>query len=128
MRNILKGDIFGERYKEYLKVPSPICGHHTTTGHLTTMDDFSIVGRGCGFVRATKESIYIRINNTTLNRNSGKYNHPHIWDRVLINTPGLQIKHQQEHPKHQQVHRTSLVPPRTFRSYIGTEINNTPQT
>ena len=27
-----------------------------------------------------------------LNRNIGKYNLNHIWDRVLFNTPGLKIK------------------------------------
>ena len=32
------------------------------------------------------------VNNTTLNRNKGKFNLPHIWDRVLLNTPGLILK------------------------------------
>ena len=27
----------------------------------------------------------------TLNRNIGKYNLNHIWDRVLFNTPGLKL-------------------------------------
>ena len=27
----------------------------------------------------------------TLNNNIGKFNLPHIWDRVLINTPGLKL-------------------------------------
>ena len=39
-----------------------------------------------------KESIYIRVNNPTLNRNIGKFNLHHVWDRVLRNTPGLKIK------------------------------------
>ena len=26
-----------------------------------------------------------------LNRNAGKYNFSHLWDRVLFNTPGLKI-------------------------------------
>ena len=38
-----------------------------------------------------KESIYIRVNNPTLNRNIGKFNLSHIWDRVLFNTPGLKL-------------------------------------
>ena len=42
--------------------------------------------------RNIKESIFIRINNPTLNRNIGKFNLPHIWDRVLFNTPGLTLK------------------------------------
>ena len=31
-------------------------------------------------------------NNPTLNRNIGKFNLHHIWDRVLLNTHGLKIK------------------------------------
>ena len=42
--------------------------------------------------RTIKESIYIRVNNFTLNRNIGKFELHHIWDRVLLNTPGLKIK------------------------------------
>ena len=34
--------------------------------------------------RAIKEAIYIRVNNPTLNRNIGKYNLPHTWDKVLF--------------------------------------------
>ena len=33
--------------------------------------------------------LIIRVNNPTLNNNVGKFSLPHIWDRVLINTPGL---------------------------------------
>ena len=39
--------------------------------------------------RNIKESIYIRVNNPTFNNNIGKFNLPHIWDRVLLNTKGL---------------------------------------
>ena len=42
--------------------------------------------------RYIKESIFIRVNNPTLNNNIvGKFNLPHIWDRVLINTPCLKL-------------------------------------
>ena len=41
--------------------------------------------------RYIKESIFIRVNNPTLNNNVGKFNLSHIWDRVLINTPGLKL-------------------------------------
>ena len=41
--------------------------------------------------RYIKESIFIRVNNPTLNNNVGKFNLPHIWDRVLIHTPGLKL-------------------------------------
>ena len=32
------------------------------------------------------------MNNLTLNNNIGKFNLPYIWDRVLLNTKGLNIK------------------------------------
>ena len=38
-----------------------------------------------------KESIYIRVNNTSLNRNIGKYHLPHIWNEVLLNISDLKI-------------------------------------
>ena len=38
--------VFGERFKEHQKAPSPICDHLNTTGHSITIDNFSIVGRG----------------------------------------------------------------------------------
>ena len=57
--------------------------HHLTNSTLTREDQ--------GLARTIKEAIYIRVNNPTLNRNIGKYNLNHIWDRVLFNTPGLKI-------------------------------------
>ena len=36
--------------------------------------------------------MFIRVNNPTLNRNIGEFNLPHIWDRVLLNTPGINLK------------------------------------
>ena len=39
------GRIFGERYKEHLKAPSPIFIHQSNSGHETTMDNFKIIGR-----------------------------------------------------------------------------------
>ena len=68
---------FGERFKEHLKDP-PIHHHSSNTGH-----------QGHCLARNIKESIYIRVNNPTLNNNIGKFNFPHIWDRVLLNTKGL---------------------------------------
>ena len=55
------------------------------------------------FARTIKESIYIRLNNSTFNWNVGKYNLYHIWDRVLFNTPDLKINNYNEH-----AHRTSF--------------------
>ena len=43
--------------------------------------NFSIVGReDHNLMRLIKESIYIRVNNPSLNRDIGKYQLPHIWD------------------------------------------------
>ena len=78
--------------KEHLKAPSPIYEHDNTTGHKTTVDNFKIIGReGHGISRTIQEAIYIRVNNPTLNRNVGKYNLPHIWDKVLFTIPELRI-------------------------------------
>ena len=84
---------FGERFKEHLKEPSPIHHHSINTGQPTTQHNFQIIGReGHGIATTIKESIYIRVNNPTLNRNIRKYNLHHICYRVLLNTPGLKIK------------------------------------
>ena len=84
---------FGERYKEHLKAPSPIYDHHTTTGHETSLENFSIVGReDQNLTRAIKEAIYIRVNNPSLNKNIGKYHLPHIWDEVLMNSSELKLE------------------------------------
>ena len=84
---------FGERYKEHLKDPSPIHQHSNHTGHPTSHNNFQIIGRaGHNLARNIKESIFIRVNNLTLNRIIGKFNLPHIWDRVLLTTPDLNLK------------------------------------
>ena len=86
---------FGERYKEHLKAPSAIHQHSRQTGHPTSHNNFQIIGReGHNLARNIKESIYIRVNNPTLNNNIGKFNLPHIWDRILLNTKGLNLKRQ----------------------------------
>ena len=81
---------FGERY---LKAPSPIYDHHNITGHETSIENFSMVGReDQNLIRAIKEVIYIRVNNPSLNKNIGKYHLPHIWDEVLLNNSELKLK------------------------------------
>ena len=83
---------FGERYKEHLKDPSTIHQHSHLTGHPTSHNNFQIIGReGHNVARNIKESIFIRVNNPTLNRNIGKFNLPHICNRVLLKTPGLNL-------------------------------------
>ena len=83
---------FGERYKEHLKDPSPIHHHNNQTNCPINQNNFKIIGReGYHMSRYIKESIFIRVNNPTLNNNIGKFKLPHIWDTVLINTPGLKL-------------------------------------
>ena len=80
----------GEQYREHLKEPSPIHVHSLQPGHNPTQDNFNILGReDQGLTGTIKEAIYSRVNNPTLNRYIGKFNLNHIWDRVLLNTPGL---------------------------------------
>ena len=84
---------FWERFKEHLKAPSPIHDHYNITGHTTTVENFSIVGRkDQNLIRTIKEALYIRVNNPSLNKNIGKYHLPNIWDEVLVNTSELKLK------------------------------------
>ena len=83
---------FGERFKEHLKDPFPIHHHSDNTSHPTSQNNFQIIGKeGHGLARNIKESIFIRVNNCTLNETIGKFNLPHIWDRVLLNTSDLTL-------------------------------------
>ena len=83
---------FEERFKEHWKEP-PIHHHSNNTGHPNTQNNFQIISReGHGLARNIKESIFTRVNNPTLNRNIGKFNLPHIEDRVLPKTLGLTLK------------------------------------
>ena len=102
---------FGERYKEHFKESSPIFGHCNISGHSTDPDKFSIIGREeHGLAKTIEESIYIRVNNPTLNRNVGKYILHHIWDRVLSSTPELRI-HKHKGHAHRTVGRIRLSNP-----------------
>ena len=59
----------------------------------TLLDNFRIIGReDNNLARTIKESMYIRVNNPTLNRNIGEYNLPHIWDKILFSIPELKKK------------------------------------
>ena len=68
---------FGERYKEHLKDPSPIHHHNNQTNHPINHNNFKIIEReGHHLSRYIKESIFIRVNNSTLNNNVGKLTYP----------------------------------------------------
>ena len=84
---------FGERYTEHLKDP--------LTGHPTNQNNFQIIGReGHNLARNIKESIFIRVNNPTLNNNIGKFNLPHIWHGVLLNMQGFNLKRHAQTNRH----------------------------
>ena len=84
---------FGERFREHMRVPSPIKEHQNTTGHEVSLDNFSIVGReDNSTARNIKEAIFIGVNDPSLNRNIGKFQLPHIWDEVLARSPELHLK------------------------------------
>ena len=69
-----------------------LTNHNNQTNHPINHNNIKIIGReGHHLSRYFKESIFIRVNNPTLNNNVGKFNLPHLWDRVLINTPGLKL-------------------------------------
>ena len=87
------GRTFAERFREHMKSPSPIHEHFTTTGHNVSLDNFSIVDReDQTMTRNIKETMLIRVNDQSLNRNIGKYQQPHIWDEVLVKSPELKLK------------------------------------
>ena len=84
---------FGERYREHLKAPSPIHDHSNISGHTTSLDNFSIVGREEeNLSRLIIESMFIRVNGPSLNKNIGKFHLPHLWDEVLNNSRELKLK------------------------------------
>ena len=79
----------------------PIQEHSQLAGHQTTQDNFSIIDReGQDFLRLIKESIFIRINNATLNRNTGKFQLSHIWDSILFSTSGIMVAIPQGNVQH----------------------------
>ena len=77
---------FRERLKEHLKAPSPIYDHFNTIGNTIILNNFTTVGRWDQIFIIIGESIYIRVNNPSLNKNTGKCHLPHMWDKVLLNT------------------------------------------
>ena len=67
---------FDERFKEHFKASSPTYEHQSNTGHNTTLEDFSLVGRErYNLARSIKESIYLE---KTMPPYIGRYNLPHM--------------------------------------------------
>ena len=87
------GRTFAGRFREHMKVASPIHNYHNITSHEVSLDNFSIVGReDQSITRTIKEAILIRINEPSLNGNIGKYQLPHVWNEVLFKSPELKFK------------------------------------
>ena len=128
MMKSTKGNIQdpGGRFKEHLKEMSAICVHSIQTGHNTTYDNFSIIGReDHGLDRAIKESIHIRVSSPTLNRTIGKYNLNHIWDRVILNTPHLKIYSSNGHAHSTCISRhTQSIPNNRHLGLTGHALNS----
>ena len=82
-----------ERRKEHLKQPSLIDGHLQQTGYTSTDNNFNIIGReDQGKARTIKESLFISLNNPTLNQNIGKY----YMGQSSFNTPGFKLGSSQQ--------------------------------
>ena len=76
-----------------IMAPSPTFDHSNISGHSTTINNFTVVGREeQNLCRLIKESMFIRVSNPSLNKNIGKYHLPHIWDEVLVNNTELKLK------------------------------------
>ena len=87
------GRTFSERFKDHSKTPSPNHDHYNITGHDISIDNFSIAGRGDqNMAKSIKEAILVRVNDPSLKGNIGKYQLPHIWDEVMVNSPALKLK------------------------------------
>ena len=87
------GRTFAERFREHMRAPSPIHDHFNIAGHEVSLYNFSIVGReDQSMARAIREAMLIRVNDSSLNRNIGKYQLPHIWVEVLVKSPELKLK------------------------------------
>ena len=88
------GRVFEDRFKEHLKAPSPIYLHHSKSGHpLPSENNVDILAReGHSFSRQIKESMFIRTNNPSMNRNIGKYELPRVYDVLLEDCIDLKFK------------------------------------
>ena len=74
---------FGESFKQHLKEPSPIHNHSSTTGHITTQDNFQIIWRrSMALPEQLKKPSTQELTTSHLIENIGKFNLHHIWNRV----------------------------------------------
>ena len=83
---------FVERFTEHCRAPSPIYNHTNISGHHSELNNISKIDRESHTTRTIKKTMVIRINYPSLNRSTGEFQLPHIWDEVLLNNPGLHLK------------------------------------
>ena len=80
------GRTFGEGFKEHLKAQSQ-------NSYIRVAVAMKQLWRTLKSLEEKKIAwLYIRVNNPSLNRNTGKYNIPHIWDKILLTIPELKMK------------------------------------
>ena len=73
------GRTFGDQLKKHLRAPSPIHQHRHSTEHPVSPNCFTIVDtESQGVTRNIKGSMYIQVNDPSLNRNLGKYQLLHL--------------------------------------------------
>ena len=71
----------------------PIYDQANITGHHTSLDIFSILGReSCNLTRSIKEAMYIRANDPSLNRNTGSTSCPTYGMRSHLIPQNSQLK------------------------------------
>ena len=90
---------FGERFKEHLKAPSPIYDHSNTTGHSTTLDSFSMVGREEQTLsRLIKKSMFIRVyhNGSNISHSHSGYSTCHSQKYHLLSQMWFHLPQQQQ--------------------------------
>ena len=71
----------------------PIYDNANTTGQSIQLDNLSIMDRESqGFLRTIKEAMFIRLYDPPPYRSLGKYQLPHSWDEVLLDTLALHLQ------------------------------------
>ena len=63
---------------------SPVVQHHKSTGHKVNVKNIRILEKEDNwFRRGIKEAIYIRANNSSLNRDQGRHHLPAVYNRTI---------------------------------------------
>ena len=83
---------FRDRLKEHHRAPSPIHHHNSSTGLLVSPECFTSVDRESWGSLGTLKRLCIHVNDSSLNKNLGKYQLRHKWEQVLQDTPAIQLK------------------------------------